>query len=82
MYSSKVDDGTVEVNTTIVVTPVSDCAAGLKSGRRESASETTLSYPCLYWTIKLYSAKYENHLAICRERCRLFTSVRKDACSV
>ena len=37
MSSSKVDDGTLDVNTATVVGPVSGWAAGSKSGRRDSA---------------------------------------------
>ena len=80
--SSKVDDGTLDVNTATVVGPVSGCAAGSKLGRRDRASATTFSRPGLYYTEKLYSAKNDNHLAIRCERCGLLTAVRKDAWSL
>ena len=71
MSSSKVDDGTLEVNTATVVTAVSGCAAGSKLGRHESKSATTLSRPGLYDMERQYSTKNDNHLAISCERCGL-----------
>ena len=81
MSSNKADDGTLDVNTATVVGPVSGCAAGSKSGRRDRASATTFSRPGLYSTKKLYYANIGIHLAICCERCGLLTAVRKDAWS-
>ena len=76
MSSNKVDDGTLEIRTPTVVGPVSGGAAGSKSGRRESASETTLR-PILYSTDNLYIAKNDSHLAIRCKRYGMFTTVRK-----
>ena len=57
MPSRKVGDGTLEVKTSTVITPVSGCAADSKSGRCKIASTTTLSRPGFYLTEMLYSAK-------------------------
>ena len=79
MASNIVDDGTLEVVTATVVEPVLGGAAGSKSGRCESASETTLSRSSLYSMEKFYSAKNESHLAIRCKKCGLFKAVYKDA---
>ena len=64
MPFNEVDDRSLEVSAVTVVGPVLGCAAGSKSGRRKSASATTLSHPGLYSKKKLYSAKNDSHLAI------------------
>ena len=69
------EDGTLEVSTAKVAGSVSSGAAGLKLGRRESASATRLRRPRLYLTEKLYSAMNDSHLANRCERCGLFTAV-------
>ena len=54
MSSRNVDDGTLMTSVaTVVSTPLMDCAADSKSGRRDNASATTLSRPSLYSTEKL-----------------------------
>ena len=82
MFSDKVEDGTLKVNTATVVGPVSGGTAGSISGRHESALANTLRSPGLYSTEKLYSAMNDSHLAIRCARCGIFTVVRKDAWSI
>ena len=77
MSSSNVDNGTLVTSVaTVVSTPLLDCTADSKSGRRDNVSATTISRP------GLYSAKKDSHLAILCERCGLFTAVSNDAWSV
>ena len=54
MSSSSVDEGTLVTSVaTVVSTPLLECAADSKSGRRNNTSATTISRQGLYSTEKL-----------------------------
>ena len=80
MSSSNVDDGTLVTSvTTVVSTPLLDCAAESKSGRRDNVSATTSCRLGLYSTEKLYYAEKDSHLFILCEMCGLLTALRNEA---